>query len=264
MMTRYRAALDGIQLDSIDPAIYILDISEESPRYKVYTAERAGMDGTHVTGVKRQYVRVEVSFAIRLRNTIKRQAVLDKVAAWCQGHTLTTSTRQMGGAVPLCLHAECTQWPSIESALKWTDAVTVAFTAYEVPFWQLMKPKLYAEVPAAQPVTMRVKGSAGAVVGADVRYTGADPLETITLSVGAVRMTLNDLNMVEGETLHIAHDDAGRLSITIQNEEGTRSAYRCLSPDSPDDIILPMGDSRAVIQDAENLCVKWSQRDRWR
>lgn len=49
MMTRYACRLNGIDLSSIDPAIYVLDVSTVSPVRDLVTTPLAGRSGQRIT-----------------------------------------------------------------------------------------------------------------------------------------------------------------------------------------------------------------------
>lgn len=155
MITRYNVWLDGEGLQTIDPSIIILDIQEQSPQTRYTTAEwAAGRDGTRFIRETRQTASVTVTFQVREYDVARRKTVTSDVAAWARrGRYLEINDRP---DQRLCVR--CTALPTVKSALKWTDTLTVTFTAYEWPYWESYHEES-AAIAGGTPATLHVPGN---------------------------------------------------------------------------------------------------------
>lgn len=262
MITRYRAWMDGIALDEIDEHIIIRDISESAPVLDINTAARPGTDGMQLLGITRTMLTVAITLEIHDRRTDRRQATADRVNAWCRGKVLTVSTRPGKR-----LSVVCTGYPAVSSALRWTDALTIMLTAYEVPYWEDAEAMTEtAEGQASDERTLTVGGTADTVLEVDIRRTGATTLNPVRIKAGASLLELVDVGLKEGETLHISHDEAGRLTLTIDGvEDAPRSVYNCLTPESSDDLVISPGPADVQYTSGTlPVRITWRWRARWR
>lgn len=227
MVTRYGVWLDGLALQDIDPTIYVLDIQEQEPQVEVLTAARAGGDGLRVSKRTRQSLAVVVSFAIREYDTARRMAVLQKVRAWAAaGKYLSTSDRPGQR-----LRVEVDKPPILGSAMQWTQAIAMTFTAYAYPYWE-------DDLPAV------LRGSGSLFVPGDgprayVDVTISNVPGTLTVTVGGTSMTLQGLT--EGGTVEITHEE-GLVRIL---EDGA-SVMAMRTPESSDNLEAVPGTSNAM------------------
>ena len=119
MMTRYACRLNGIDLSSIDPTIYVLDVSTVSPVRDLVTTPLAGRSGQRITKRTTNSLSVEVKFEIHEQNTVRRALIAEKVTEWAiLGGILTTNDRPERR-----LHVICETLPNF-SALRWTNSLT--------------------------------------------------------------------------------------------------------------------------------------------
>lgn len=261
MITRYRAWLDGQPLDGIDDSIIIHDISESAPALDITTGARPGADGMQLLGIHRTMLTVVITLEIHDRRTDRRQDTADRVSAWCAGKVLTVSTRPGKR-----LSVACTGLHAVASALRWTDTMAIQLTAYETPYWEDERPTMaVVKDQASDERTLHVGGTADTVLEVDIRRTGPTTLNQVRIKAGRSRMELTGVGLGEGETLHIGHDDAGRLTLIIDGVEEARTVYDKLTPESSDDLVISPG--AVDVQFASGTLpveLTWRWRARWR
>lgn len=260
MITRYRVSVDGVQLDSLDSSIYILDIKESAPKLDVKAVEKSGADGFHVTAIRRASVQVEITFAIRHRNPAQRQSVMDKVIQWTNGSHLTTSPRS-----DKRLYCVCVGLPVITSALDWTEDLKMTFAAYEKPYWESASEHMYrADLMTEYSRTIAISGTAPTVLEMRIVNASSSTINSITIMAGSSMMVLSGLGLSAGETLRITHDDRGYVKILIDSSNGTRSKYSALQPQSTDDLIVQPGANAVMINASSVVNIAILYKPRWK
>lgn len=221
--TRCRVWLDGIPLHELDPAILVTDVQEQPPSMNVLTHPLVHGDGLRVTKRTRQSLSVAVRFLVREYDTLRRKAVMQKIVAWANAGRYLTLSDRPGQR----LRVEVDALPTITSALKWTQEMSLVFTAYAVPFWESEFPTTLTTAASAE---LMVPGNASHVpVEASIHPTG----DTVTISVDATAITLTGLS---GDVA-ITHDDRGLLRIS----SGGQSLLASRTPASSDDLLAVPG-----------------------
>lgn len=252
-MTRYNVWLDQLGLQDIDPAIYITDVQEQPSSQLFTTAARAGGDGLFLTRRARQSLSVTVCFAIRETRPERRQAILQKVRAWAQqGSYLSTSDRPHQR-----LRVEPEVLPALQSALKWTEALSLTFTAYTAPYWEEDVP---ATATSAHPMLTLPGDAASAPL--DLRWPcTATETGTLTITTPMSGITFQDVPLAAGQELIISHE-SGWLTATL----GGVDVLPFRTPDSSDDLLLPCGQTSTVsftLNGAAAEGCTFSARGRW-
>ncbi len=250
-MTRYQVWLDQQGLQDIDPAIYITDIQEQPPSQLLSTAARAQGDGVFLARRNRQSLSVTVRFAIREPRPARRQAVLQKVRVWAQqGEFLSTSDRPHQR-----LRVQVENLPALQSALKWTDALPITFTAYTAPWWEDAQPTTSATS------TLYLPGDAPSAP-MDLRWVCAgNPPAELTITTPLSSITFRDLPVSKGRELVISHE-SGVLTATVDRHD----VLPHRTPESSDDLLLPCGQSSTVTITADGAAATgctFSARGRW-
>ena len=249
-MTRYKVWLDQQGLQDLDPAIHIIDLQEQPPSQLLSTAARAQGDCVFLARRTRQSLSVTVRFAIREPRPARRQAILQKVRTWAQGSYLSTGDRPQQR-----LKVQAENLPTLSSALQWTDALSITFTAYEAPFWEDAQPTTSATS------TLYLPGDAPAAP-VDMRWVCSSntPAE-VTIATPLSSITFRDLPLKAGQELVISHE-SGVLTATIDGADVLPSR----TPESSDDLLLPCGQTSTVTVTADGVeasgCI-FSARGRW-
>lgn len=223
MITRYSAWLDGLPLHEIDPTIYILDIQEDPAQMDISTAPKAGGAGRFVVTRKRQTLSVTILFAIREQDVTRRKAVMQKVIAWAKGGKYLAINDRPDQR----LRVEVDELPTVQSALRWTQDLSITFTAYAFPFWE----NAYTDsLTTSGAASMSVAGDAdSAPVDVSITPSGS----TVTVKADRTTITLTDLS---GD-VEITHGDDGLLRIV----SGGESILSHRTPESSDDLTATPG-----------------------
>lgn len=223
MTTRYSAWLDGLPLHEIDPSIYILDIQEDPAQVDVTTAPKAGGVGRFVITKQRQSLSVTISFAIREYDVTRRKAIMQEIVAWAKGGKYLFINDRPNQR----LKVEVDELPTITSALKWTQALSITFTAYAFPYWE----NDYTDtLTTSSEASMTVTGDADrAPVDVTIEANGG----MVTVKADKTTISLTDVSGI----VEISHDDNGILRL-LSNGESILSKR---TPESSDDLIATPG-----------------------
>ena len=201
MRSRYDVYLNDIALSSLHTDLQVLDISYSAPNVKNVTYSLAKRDGLKLA---RRYVEtasVTISFELHIYDTHKRQTALQDVNQWAaKGGILRTSDRQ--GQMLRCV---CTNYPTINSAMRWNDALSITFTAFSYPYWQSITAATLTLTGTSASDTVYVDGSAdGTYVEAQI--TANASLSSVTLTVGSYSITLSGLNIPANGVIRLTYD----------------------------------------------------------
>lgn len=223
MITRYSAWLDGLPLHEIDPTIYILDIQEDPAQMDISTAPKAGGAGRFVVTRQRQTLSVTILFAIREQDVTRRKAIMQKVIAWAKGGKYLAINDRPDQR----LRVEVDELPTIQSALRWTQELSITFTAYAFPFWE----NTYTDsLTTSGAASMSVAGDADSAP-VDVSITPSG--DAVTVRADQTTITLTDLS----GAVEITHGDDGLLRIM----SGGESILSHRTPESSDDLTATPG-----------------------
>ena len=248
MQLRHRVALNGVELDSIDPRIMIQRIETGDGKENINTVSLMGGSGSRVTSIHRDSLDITVKFTIRLRKTemADRETVIEKVNAWAfAGGWLTTNYKENRR-----IRVFRAQAAGAGDPWEWTKEYALVFRACGVPYWQEEEPaSATVENVSSANISLSVAGSEKSVLEAEFRNTSGSTVSTLTISTGEASMTFSDLGLANGETLVIDHNDNGKrnyLRIRIRSSGGTyRSAMSKRSAGSGNELTISPG-SRTV------------------
>ena len=208
MTTRYACSLNGQALHELDPSIYVLDIIESPPAMRTEVSTRPLGIGSRLLCMERLSLSVRVSFAIRAYQVQQRKAICSRIAAWALPGGMLTVNDRPGQR----LRVRCTGLPVISSALGWTEALCVTFTAYELPYWEAEEP-----AEAALPASRSASASLDVPGNGPLAWLDAELVCSGTATVSIVTpvssLTLSQLS----GTCVISHDK-GVLTITSGSE----------------------------------------------
>lgn len=240
MMTRYRVALDDKQLDSVAPGIIIRDISYSAPAEQHAASALAARNGMHVQKTTYGTSSVTVSFEIHEADVKKRHDVCRKVQAWAAGGGWLTTNDKTG----LRLRVRCSALPSINSAMRWTERLSMVFTAYEKPLWEDVYPTYVVSYEeSGAPKLLYVDGSGGeTVVDVTVENAGDAAIESLSVFAGSAYIELQNLELAVGAKLEIGHDENDLLFIRADGV----SVMNKRTAESSDDLVIPCREKSAV------------------
>ena len=255
MITRYRAQLDGVQLDSLDDSIYITDITEDAPKINVSAVTKPG-DGLYVTRMRRESLQVTIKVMVRKRDPAARQLVIDKIAGWTNGTDLITSTRT--GKHLRCV---CVGLAAHGSALEWTEPISITMMAYEVPWWENVSAERFILSNVSQATQeIIIHGTDAAPLYCEIVNVSGDNINTLTIATGSSMLLLAGLAMAPNDALRISYDNKDRMKIDI----GGRSCYNCLQPQSSDLLMVSAGNDVLNITADHTVNATLSYSPRWR
>lgn len=208
MISRYEAILNNAPLSGISPDILILDIRYTPPAIENETYTVAKRQGARI---RRRYVgksTVVIDFAIMAYDTRRRQEICNSVAKWAKnGGILWTNDR-----TDQRLKCVCDAFPTITSALKWTDTLSITFSAYAIPFWEEIIPATLSLTGTSGSGRLYVPGNVdGALVEATIKVNKA--INSVTLTANDTSITLAGISIGAGNTIVISYDDDGIQSI---------------------------------------------------
>ena len=239
MMTRYRVALDDRQLDTVASGIIIRDIAYTAPAEQHAASALSARNGMHVQNTTFGTSSVTVSFEIHEADVKKRQDVCRKIQAWAaRGGWLTTNDK-----AGLRLRVRCSTLPAINSAMRWTERLSMVFTAYEQPLWEDVYPTRVVSKESGAPKMLYVDGTADrTVVDVVVENTGDEEINSLSVFADSSYIELQNLTLAAGAKLEIGHDENDLLFIRADGV----SHMNKRTAESSDDLVILCGVNTAV------------------
>lgn len=263
MLTRYGVWLNNKGLADIDESIYIVDIVQQDIDQQVIKAESSLGGGTRYIATRRFSLPIEIHFLVRERNIARRAEILDRIRGWAQPGYLTT-TEHPGKR----LYVVCSRLPSA-SAQRWTEELTMALTAYDVPYWEDERP-LSCTVHC-EPYNTEASFSHQGTARLYQRGTAPSPMNAIITANAALNkvrlvggeaykyLQFDNLGMRAGDVLTISHDERGILYAKVNGE----SVLHKRTMASQDDLMVKPGENTITLR-ADNVCTAVCEvRGRW-
>ena len=243
MREELRCALDGNELLSLDPRLYIEDI-EEQIRTDTRTAGRA-LGGAVLCGpVGRESLTVTLRFMIKEKNRAERARILARVNGWARRGWLTVSTRPWQR-----LYVVCNQ-PADGAALRWSEPARLVWTALDWPYWTGTAPDSAAVSGMSAAAWLSPEGTRDYYAEAELKNESGDVVDEISFFFGdGEKLAFSGLGLADGGIFRLFYDERHLL----RAEAGGAPALHCLSADSQDEIRLPPG-RNSVIYYADGLC----------
>lgn len=234
MILSHRAALNGVELDSVDNRILIQGIEEAAGKEQISAVSLFGGVGQRITNRHRDSLDVTIRFSINIKkgDMQARSDVFEKVNAWAAGGGWLTVNYKEDRR----LRVICAQYPAAGDMWKWTNIYSIVFRAYAVPYWQDATPKKLMASGGSMNKVFGVGGSVRTVLDVEFRCTSGT-CTSFKVSAGGSAIELAGLNLTSGQTLAITHTDDGLLRITAggQSVLGKRTAA------SSDDLFVMPG-----------------------
>lgn len=263
MITRYRAWMDGAALDEIADSIYITDIVEPETQVEVISLPLAGRSGSRLQSNHRRSKTVLIRLMIREYDVKVRKDVLNQVLTWAQGEALEINDR-----ADMVLYVRLDNVPQI-SSLKWTETITLSFTAWDVPYWMGKSGWMtgYSIGTTSVSFNQMSRGNAPAFVGITVTNTGSAVLNTVTITVAdRYHMRLEGLGLTQNQIVSISYDNKGRLSI-LRRSGGLDpvSLMDKLTPDSDDELRSVPGEAyvKSTVEVGQSFSAQMEVRHLW-
>lgn len=239
MQLAHRAALNGVQLDEIDPRIIIKGIDGGAGRETVSSVGTGLGDGTRITGKRRETVEVALRFSMNIRrdNLPERGAVLEAVNAWAaRGGWLTINYKPNRR-----LLVDEVVTPGEGDLWKRLSEYTITLRAHAIPYWQ--------EENAVQAVTatagsgsgqIAVAGSAETLADAELKNMSGAVINTASITIGGKTMAFENLGMGNNESLVVDHVIVNGKNV-LRIRVGNRSAMALRTAGSADEFEIQPG-----------------------
>lgn len=210
MISRYEAVLNGQALGDISADILVLDIQYSAPAIKNEVYSVAKRQGVRIYRRYVEKISCVISFEIHTYDTVERQKICNAVQQWAgRGGVLQTNDRE--GQRLRCV---CDTFPVIPSAQKWTEPLSVTFSAYSLPFWEEVVPSVLSLSGTSGSGSLWLPGCMdGVPVEVDITAGGA--LTTLNLTANGRTLTLSGISVSSGQTIKIAYDDEMIQSIKV-------------------------------------------------
>ena len=260
MRTRLSVALNGVELDSIDPAICIQSIDEDAPNMDVSVGNRSGNNGQHLNGVYRKTMDVSIQFSIDApkRETLRRAAILQQVTAWAaSGGNLTINYRDRQK-----LRGACVGLPRIDGMDRWTSNYEIIFRAFQVPYW-VSQDAESATISAGTSgsATLRLRESAGGKLCFEATNSSGSTVNAVTVSANGRTITFSSLGLVNGEKLIGDYDENDIQRLRILNGSTYRSVLDKRT--GADDVMLNCGGNTVSVTSEAALSWNVYTYGRW-
>ena len=256
MITRYRAWMDGTALDEIADSIYITDIVEPETQVEVISLPLAGRSGSRLQSNHRRSKTVLIRLMIREYDVAARKDVLNKVLTWAQGEELEINDRD-----GLVLYVRLDNVPQI-SSLKWTETITLSFTAWDVPYWQLKSTVGFEAANLMERTfSFYTDGNLPALVNFGVSNTGTGTVTDVTASANnSCFIHFSGLQIRPGSAFRFSHDERGLVTAKVDGV----SVMDRMTADSSDDLMTDPRIKTNKITIRADATVTITARMRWR
>lgn len=259
MPKNIRMALNGVPFWAVDGRIIQETFTESAIVRQRSTVMLGSHVGQHVSAPDVKEKQFEQTFKILERDPRERALVMNKINAWAMNGGQLTADNRPG----LFADVVCTQLPD---AVKWTDEMTMGFSAFEVPYWQSADDKLNGtETFLGNSFSTFVPGNVPTPLSFSFKNNLSTAATTLYVQCNGQKIQFNGISLAQNETLVWEYE--GRIAkgyildadgVTKRSVMGNRTA------DSADDIMLPPG--KATVQHTAAMLAfttKFTARGRW-
>jgi hypothetical protein len=242
VITRYRISLGGVELDSLDDNIAILDIEHTQPDRSVRKQTVANLPGYDIADTYVGQRTVAITFELHIYDVAERNAACQTVNAWAKaGGTLKVMDREHQ-------HLEnvvCEQFADIASAKNWTDPLTLVFATTNNPYWVSDDAITKSMTGKTTSGTLSMDGNIGSsLVSAEV--TANASISSVQINVGSTMLKLTGLSLVTNQKMTIDYLKGRYLRIRSNNQ----SLMARLDPSSSDNLSAECGASSNIAVNA--------------
>lgn len=272
MFLRFDATNGGGKFSEIADEVVLLDIIEQPAETDVQTVDFAGGHGMRVGNVRRKSLSVQLVYTINTQDPAKWAAAHDKVVQWAvKADSLTVSTRP-GKKLTGKFYIP----PAMGSVLRWTQELTITFTAYGVPFWQDTSSLVSKFISRGESTQFTCLCTADSVpVQASISNDGTEMLTEVILNVGHTKLHLQGLQldpapdsgdgMVQVDALQIGSLTGHDFTIKTlgTGSSGGESYLHTRTPDSSDVLLADTREPTPVYFWADQPATCWLTCTRW-
>lgn len=263
MQLAHRVALDGAQLDQIDPRIIIKGVEGAAARENTGAAGLAGADGSRSTGRRRESLEVTVRFSLNIRrdSLAERDQVLDEILDWARGGEGGYLTVNYKTGKRLLIDEA--QLPGEGDLWKRFNEYSLIFRARSLPYWEAEEEsEAESESGSSGEAEISLGGTASTDADIDLTNTGDAAIDTATITANGTRYTFANLGLAAGATLRIRHSLVSGKRILSMRISGVSVMGR-RSDDSSDEIRLRPGENTVSYSVGGTAQLTVRARGRW-
>ena len=238
MTSRYRISVGGVQLDTLDKNLLILDIGYANPDRNVKKQTAANLNGVDIADTYVGEGRVTVTFELHIYDVAKRNEACQKVNAWAaKGGSLVTNDR----SGQYLQNVTCEQYADISSAKNWTDPLTLVFATTNNPYWVASKAKSVSMTGKSASGTLSMDGNTGsALVG--VTVTANESISSLQMTCGSTTIKLTGISVASGKQVIVDYINSRFIRIRANGS----SVMAKLDRSSSDNLLAKCGASNKV------------------
>ena len=241
MVLKHRAAIGGMQLDSVDNRILVLGVASQAAKESEVTENRGG-DGSRFVRVKRDSIEITVKVGIKAKrdDMAGREELMEEIVGWANNVPAWLTTDQKPDRR---IWVESVRLPAAGDPWEWTNEFTLTFKACGVPYWQQIEPGIVSVRNVSNwGQYFGVPGNTNSVMNASFQNTSGSSCSSVKITAGSSIIQLTDVGLANGETLVIDHREDGLLRIRIRNSGGTyRSVLNKRTASSANDLNVKPG-----------------------
>ena len=250
MISRYEAYMNGTALSSIDPSIYVLNIQPGDVKQNIRTNKVANRPGSRIGKTEIDNASVTIFFEIHEYDTVKRQAICQKVRKWAKKGILEISDRPGQR-----LNCVCDTFP-VAKLREWTETLSVSFTAFNPPYWEEKNP-VNVSISGASSASVYIPGNAPETLVSAVVTCGAS-ISSITLSAGSKSLILSEIGASANDKIYVGYDENRILYI----KKNSTSILEKRTGD--DELVIPCGELvNFAVNASASLSTVFSVRGCW-
>ena len=238
MTTRYRISVGGVQMDTLDDNLLILDISYGAPEKEKKQYTTANLDGYDRGEEKILRRTVTVTFELHEYDIAKRNALCQKVNSWAAaGGTLITNDRE-GQRLQ---NVACEEQIDIGSVRDWTKPLSLVFSTTYNPHWVSNTEVTRTLVGKNVSGTMTLDGNTGSSL-VKVTATAQAAVTSFKATVGDCTLELTGLSVANGQTIVVDYVRNRYLRIRANGS----SVMAKLKPESSDNLRAECGKTTGI------------------
>lgn len=257
MISRYRISINGIEMDSLDDNLLILDVSNPQPERTRRKTTAANLDGYELTETYVEQQTVTVTFELHIYDTAERNRVLQLVNDWAAAGGILILNDRIGQHLE---NVYCDQFASMESVRNWTDPLTLVFSTTTNPRWVSDEMITRSLTGRSASGTLAVDGNDGySLVSVDITANAA--VTSVQIGCGNTVLKIQNINLANGQKLNIDYVKGRYLRIRANGV----SVMDKLSADSSDNLRAECGKVSTVSVIANNkVTAMFTARGCWR
>lgn len=237
MTSRYRVSLDGVQMDSLNKNILILDVSYSKVNKAVQQFTTANLDGYDIHDISYDRQTVTVTFELRVYDIAQRNEILQSINRWASSeHVLRTNDRKNQN-----LTVVCEEFAVVGSVRNWLDPLTLVFVSKQNPFWISDTAKTVTVSGKNAKSTLKMDGNIkSSLVSVDI--TTVDAVTSLKLIVGDTNLEFKKLSVAKNKKIIVDYLNNRYLRVRADG----KSVLNKMQSSSTDNLMAVCGANTSV------------------